>query len=228
MPERSTILNSTLPSPPLEPLQKHQRNGSKRNRLGVAVVGVGGAVATTAVAGIELLRVGKISANGLPLATYPTEFQHLLAKYEDLVFAGWDLCSDNLAKAAKNHNVLTDSQLAYAEPMLSAIEPWPAVGNQEFCRNILCTHFAGAATHLEAVELIRRDLQRFRGQQKLDGLVVVNLASTERQVDIADPQFSSLEAFEAALQKSSGADQPSYLVCLQCIVRTCPIRQLYS
>src|SRR4028118_155774 len=37
-------------------------------RVGVAVVGLGGAVATTAVAGLELVRIGAAGTSGLPLA----------------------------------------------------------------------------------------------------------------------------------------------------------------
>ena len=43
-------------------------NASRRRRVGVAVVGLGGAVATTAVAGVELMRHGGNSMTGLPLA----------------------------------------------------------------------------------------------------------------------------------------------------------------
>ena len=40
----------------------------RRRRVGVAIVGLGGAVATTAVAGVELLRRGTNRMDGLPLA----------------------------------------------------------------------------------------------------------------------------------------------------------------
>ena len=38
------------------------------DKVGVAIVGVGGAVATTAIAGIEMIRAGSNSRDGLPLA----------------------------------------------------------------------------------------------------------------------------------------------------------------
>jgi len=41
---------------------------SGTERLGVALVGLGGAVATTAVAGMELLRRSLMDTQGLPLA----------------------------------------------------------------------------------------------------------------------------------------------------------------
>ena len=76
-------------------------------RLGVLIVGLGGAVATTAVAGIELLKQGKIGYEGLTLAQEPENITSQLAKYESLVFGGWDLSAADLASAAATHNVLT-------------------------------------------------------------------------------------------------------------------------
>ena len=40
----------------------------RREKLGVAVVGLGGAVATTAIAGIEMIKAGRNDRTGLPLA----------------------------------------------------------------------------------------------------------------------------------------------------------------
>ncbi|MGY1680821.1 hypothetical protein [Geodermatophilus sp. SYSU D01176] len=59
-------------------------------RVGMAVVGLGGAVATTAVAGLELLRTGGGAATGLPLAGLevegrPVEGATGLAGYTGLV-----------------------------------------------------------------------------------------------------------------------------------------------
>jgi len=77
--------------------------GRAGRRLGVAVVGMGGAVATTAVAGVELLRGGLQSLDGLPLAA--PDLRALseragLVGYTSLEFAGWDVYADDLAKAA--------------------------------------------------------------------------------------------------------------------------------
>ena len=64
-------------------------------RTGVAVIGLGGAVATTAVAGVEQMRLGSSTTAGLPFA-----HRDDLIPYESLVFGGWDLQGDDLAKDA--------------------------------------------------------------------------------------------------------------------------------
>jgi myo-inositol-1-phosphate synthase len=77
--------------------------GDSARRLGVAVVGLGGAVATTAVAGVELIRRGLAGTEGLPLAGLAVGG---MVPYENLHFGGWDLSGDDLASAATEHGVL--------------------------------------------------------------------------------------------------------------------------
>src|SRR3712207_8746713 len=72
----------------------------------MAVVGLGGAVATTAVAGLELLRTGRGDATGLPLAGLevdgrPVEEATGMAGYADLVVGGWDLDGTTRRAAAR-------------------------------------------------------------------------------------------------------------------------------
>jgi hypothetical protein len=100
-----------------------------RRRLGVAIVGLGGAVATTAVAGIALLRAGAADTTGLPLAGLPADLTAELARYEDLVFGGWDLDPSDLARAAAAHRVLDRDQLEAARgrsPPSRRGPPWGA------------------------------------------------------------------------------------------------------
>jgi hypothetical protein len=53
---------------PEQPPAIHEERGEDARRLGVAVVGLGGAVATTVATGRELIRLGACGPEGLPLA----------------------------------------------------------------------------------------------------------------------------------------------------------------
>ena len=55
---------------------------------GIAIIGLGGAVGTTIVAGIELLKKGKIGTDGLPLAILDAHSIKDLVDYKNIVFAG--------------------------------------------------------------------------------------------------------------------------------------------
>ncbi len=57
-------------------------------KLGIAIIGLGGAVGTTIVAGIELLKKGLIETTGLPLADLPDNLTEDLADYKNIVFGG--------------------------------------------------------------------------------------------------------------------------------------------
>ena len=176
-------------------------------KLGVAIVGIGGAVATTAVAGIEVIRRGANRLDGLPLADLAIPG---LAEYGDLVFGGWDLNGSDLYGAASEHGVLTRNQLDDVEPALSAMRPWPAVGSGEFCRNIIGANKHEASSHREAVRAIRSDLNRFREESGADGVVMINLASTELWPAETEA-YGSAEAFERAMDHDDPAIGPAML-----------------
>ncbi len=182
-----------------------------QRRLGVAIVGLGGAVATTAIAGIELLRLGLIDSAGLPLADVDPQLVCDLVRYEDLVFRGWDLNMDNLYQAAQTHNVLTPVQLQQAGEELAQIEPWPAVGNAEFCRNVVGQNLIAAPNHRAAIRIMQNNLAQFRHEAELDGVVVVNLASTERSTDTSLPLFATIDSFEVALDANAPEIGPALL-----------------
>lgn len=188
-------------------------------RLGVAIVGLGGAVATTAVAGLELLRRGRVDTKGLPLAAARGMG---LIDYEALTFGGWDLFEDDLAKAARNHAVLTESQLEAVAPVLSQMRPWSAVSNPRFCKNVVGTSSKTSRTLREQVQAIREDLARFRQEQKVHRVVVINLASTERAVDLTQPKFLTPEAFEKALDANDPDIGPAMLYAYAAIADGTP------
>ena len=134
-------------------------------RVGVAFVGMGGAVATTAIAGIEMIKSGSNRLDGLPLAGLSVAG---MADYKDLVFGGWDLNGDDLASAASGHGVLSKDDIENGAQVLKGITPWPAVGSAKFCKNIDGQNRIVAKDHREAVSVIANDLNRFKKESNLD------------------------------------------------------------
>ncbi len=177
----------------------------KRN-LGIAVVGLGGAVGTTMVAGIELLKKGVVGTAGLPLADLNIDG---LVPYEDIVFAGWDLFGEHLAKAAEEHEVLTHKQFVAVESELKKLKPWAAIGNPDFLSNIDGENRIVRASHREVIEKLRSDLRDFK--KTCDQVVVINLASTEKLAAEGNEVFNSLAGFENALDENSPDVSPAML-----------------
>ena len=188
-------------------------------RVGVAVIGLNGAVATTAAAGIAMIRAGSNDLSGLPLANRDVAG---MAAYRDLYFGGWDLSHDDLATAALRHGVIGDKELSNGASSLTRMKPWPAVGSTDFCANIDGANKIAAPGHRAAVERIQADLAQFKVDQGLDRVVMINLASTERKADLAADSLGSVDAFERGLDSDDPAISPAMLYAYAAIDANTP------
>ena len=188
-------------------------------RLGVAVIGLGGAVATTMVAGVERIRSGSNDRSGLPLANRTDAG---LAAYEALAFGGWDLSPDDLGTAALGHGVIGEKMLDEEASALRGMKAWPAIGNADFCKNVQGRNVAEASGHRDAVAMIHADLDRFKEEQDLDRVVMINLASTERVPDMDAEALSSTDGFERGLDADDPAISPAMLYAYAAITADTP------
>ncbi len=185
--------------------------------LGIAIVGLGGAVASTAVTGATLIRKGQQDTTGLPLA----EFTGLdLAGYDRLRFAGWDLYPNDLAEAATHHGVVSARQIEACREELAAIAPWPALSNARFCGGVV--NGANSDDCLrDQVRQVQHHLEAFR--EECGGrVVVINLASTESYLDPRSPAYQSIDAFEAALDDDDESISPGMVYAYAAITAGIP------
>jgi myo-inositol-1-phosphate synthase len=184
------------------------------NRIGVAIVGINGAVSSTLVAGVELMKRGLVPRIGMVTersdARIAESLTELLdfAPLESLVFGGWDLQFANCYEGALHHRVLPPHVLEAVRPDLESVRPWPAIFKSDYVENLAGTNVTRARTHMEQISQIERDLERFRTDHSLDRIVMVNLASTERFLE-AQPVHRDLRAFEAGLYASDPAITPA-------------------
>jgi Myo-inositol-1-phosphate synthase len=185
-------------------------------KLGIAVVGIGGAVGTTMVAGIELIKKSLVSTDGLPLAGITNE----LIDYRDIVFAGWDLFPEHLAKAAEQHDVLTHKQFVAVEEELRSIKPWPAVSDSRFLAKINGANRLSGTTHRESIARLRQNLVEFK--KSIDSVVVINLASTEKLAAEGNEAFNSFDGFERAIDENSSDISPAMLYAYAAIAEGVP------
>ena len=146
-------------------------------RVGMAVVGLGGAVATTAVAGLELLRLGVVGPEGLPLAELDGQVARprALRRPRRRRLGPRRLRPRQGRRGARRARPCASS--TPRAPACRQIAPWAAAGDAEFCRNVVGGNTVLAEGRRAQADAIRADLRRFREQEALDGLVVVNLAS---------------------------------------------------
>ena len=192
-------------------------------RLGVLIPGIGGAVSTTFLSGLELVRrrlalpVGSLTQMGTvrlgkrPEHRVPRVHDFVpLARLEDLVFGGWDVFPDNCFQAATQAGVLEKEHLKCVQPFLEALSPWPAVFNQAFVRNLQGTNVRAEASHLELVKALTSDIDKFRLENSLSRCVMVWCGSTEAHLK-PSTVHGSLRNFEAGLEKNDPNIPPSML-----------------
>jgi myo-inositol-1-phosphate synthase len=124
------------------------------------------------------------------------------------VFAGWDLQFANVYEGALHHKVLPPHMLEQVRTELEKIQPWPAVFSPEYVEKLQGKNVVHAGSHREEVAILERNLEAFRRQYNLDRVVVVNLASTERFLEV-QPVHQTLRAFEAGLDASDPSISPA-------------------
>jgi myo-inositol-1-phosphate synthase len=189
-------------------------------RLGVLMPGMG-AVATTFMAGTELVRKGQAEPVGslTQLATIrlgkrtdgrsPLIRDFVpLASPKDLVFGGWDIYEDNAHQAAANAAVLNQAHLGQVKRFLSGIKPMKAVFDQNYVKRINGPNVKQGSNKMELAEALMEDIRQFRAAKRCDRLVMVWCGSTET-FKRPGAVHASLKVFEKALAKGSPDIAPS-------------------
>ena len=184
-------------------------------KLGVLVVGVGGAVSTTFIVGtlavrkglatpigsitqLATMRLGKRNENNFPKIKDIVP----LATLDDIVFGGWDIFPEDVYAAAKHAEVLTDKDLEGVKDELVAIKPMKAAFDQNFVKRLNGTHVKEASTRWELMEQVRKDIRNFKAQNNCDRVVVIWAASTEIYLPLAD-EHQTLEGFRKAMKENN-------------------------
>jgi myo-inositol-1-phosphate synthase len=193
-----------------------------KGKLGVLMPGMG-AVSTTFMAGVELVRrgesvpVGSLTQLGTIRLGKRTEgrvpkIKDLvpLAKLDDLVFGGWDVFPDDAYQAAAKAGVLDAKDLGKVQKFLKTIKPMKAAFDQNFVKNLQGTNIKKGKTKFDLAEQIREDIRDFKKKNKCDRLVMVWCASTEVFLK-AEAVHKDLASFEKGMKENHPAIAPSML-----------------
>ncbi|MEO0652641.1 MAG: inositol-3-phosphate synthase [Planctomycetota bacterium] len=174
-------------------------------RVGLWLVGGRGAISTCLVYGIEGLAHGSLPTTGLVTEVDPISSLPLL-DYPQLILGGCEVRSGSLGDSAANlvrQGILpadlvaaaSGPAAAYDARLVPGVLDGPDVGvadlDPESAR-------LGAEAPAEQIAAIRAQLASFRSEQRLDRVVVVNLASVEAWRE-PGPAATSLAAFRGAI-----------------------------
>ncbi len=191
-------------------------------KLGILLVGLG-AVSTTFVAGVELIRKGLSS----PIGSM-TQMGHIrlgkrtdkrnplvkdlvpLAKIEDIVFGAWDIFPDNAKEAALKAGVLSKDHIESIGPFLESVKPYKAVFDQYYVKNIKSTNVKTETNKMELAKAVMKDIEDFKAKNNINRMVMIWCGSTESYITSTEAH-QNLKSFEDALNKSDPTIAPSMI-----------------
>jgi myo-inositol-1-phosphate synthase len=204
-----------------------------KGKLGILTPGMG-AVATTFMAGVELVRrghsvpVGSLTQLGTIRLGKRTDGRSpkikdfvKLARLEDIVFGGWDVFPDNAYQAAVKAGVLDAKDLDKAKKFLSTIKPMKAVFDQHYVKKLNGPHVKKGKNKFDLAQQLREDIRNFKKSNKLDRVVVVWCGSTEIFLK-AEDVHKTLASFEKGMKENHPAIAPSMIYAYAAIAEGVP------
>ncbi|MEW5743904.1 MAG: inositol-3-phosphate synthase [Nitrospirota bacterium] len=200
-------------------------------KVGVLFIGALGYIATTVMAGALALKRGAGSRAGMV-----TDLNHFagldLVEPGEIVFGGWDIREGSPRASAaaflKNNQLVAREIIDAIDDELDSVLPNLFRGTARNCgRAIAGLSHPGAVDNecaglREQVDKLRSDIQRFRENNRLDTVIVINLASTEPPLVLHDAHHD-LDELECSLDENR-ADlvRASTLYAYAAVAEDCP------
>ena len=211
------------------PPEKTPKTGKGRKisppdgKLGVLLPGIGGAVSTTFIVGVEsfnkgagepigsltqmgTIRLGKRTARKSPKIKelFP------LADCKDLVFGGWDISDETCRDAAIRAGVLNMKTLDEVKNETGAIRPMKAVFNKKYVKNLSGSHVKKGKTKMDLADQLIDDIAEFKKRGGLRRAVMVWCGSTETYIK-PSIVHDSVQKFEKGLKNNHPDIAPSMI-----------------
>lgn len=209
-----------------------RREGSK---LGVLMPGLG-AIGTTVIAGVELIRkgyekpigsltqIGTIRLGKRDEARMPLIKDFVpLASLDDIVFGGWDIFEETAYEAARHAEVLKRHEhIERVKDYLDSIKPMKAVFDQDYVRRLNGPNVKKGKNKYDLALMLMDDIERFKAENNLEDVVMIWCASTEIYIE---PQevHQTLDAFEKGMKENHPAISPSMLYAYAALKKGVPV-----
>ncbi len=203
-------------------IKRGQDIAPAKGKLGIALVGLG-AVSTTFIAGVELIRkglskpIGSLTQQGHIRLGKRTDKKNPLvrdfvplAKLEDLCFAAWDIFPDNAYEAAKKAGVLSNEHIESVSEFLKGIVPLKAVFDQSYVKNLQGSNIKTEKNKMELARAVIKDLEEFKAKNNLSRIAMIWCGSTESFISTSKVH-QSLSNFEAGLEANDPNIPPSMI-----------------
>jgi myo-inositol-1-phosphate synthase len=193
-----------------------------KGKLGVLTPGMG-AVSTTFMAGVELIRRGEARPIGslTQMATirlgkrtkkHSPKIKDFvpLENLDNLTFGGWDIFPDTALESARKSGVLDAHHLDKVAKFLKGIEPMKAAFSQDYVKRLSGPNVKKAKNKFDLAQQLKEDIQTFKKKSGASRLVMVWCGSTE--IFMAPHEVHrDVKSFEKAMKENHAAIAPSML-----------------
>ena len=203
-------------------MEKPGKIAPPKGKLGILTPGMG-AVSTTFMAGVELVRKGKAQPIGsltqlgtIRLGKRTDGRSPQIKKFvplgdlNEIVFGGWDIFRDNAYESAANAGVLNPEDLEKVKTFLSGIKPMKAAFDPEYVKKLDGPNVKKGKNKYELALKIKEDMENFRKTKRVSRMVTCWCGSTEVFVK-PEEVHSTPEKFVEAMKSNHPAIAPSML-----------------
>ncbi|KAL6982355.1 inositol-3-phosphate synthase [Sarracenia purpurea var. burkii] len=142
----------------------------------------------------------------------------------DIVFGGWDMSDMNLADAMARAKVFDINLQKQLRPYIESMLPLPGVHDPDF----IAANQGSRANNLikgtkqEQVQQIIKDIREFKEKNKVDKVVVLWTANTERYSNMVVGLNDTMENLLASVEKNEAEISPSTLYAIACVLENIP------
>lgn len=142
---------------------------------------------------------------------------------DDIIVDGWDISSKNLFEAVKRSQVFEPALQEQLKPHLENLKPRAAIFNQDFIADNQKDRADNVLTgsKLEQVETIVQDILNFKQTSKVDQVIVLWTANTERYSSILEGVNDTVKNLKAAIERGHEEISPSTLYAYAAIKAGC-------
>ncbi|CAN4097267.1 unnamed protein product [Withania somnifera] len=152
------------------------------------------------------------------------EFMDIKVNPDDVVFGGWDISNMNLADAMVRAKVFDVDLQKQLRPYMESMVPLPGIYDPDFiaanqesrANNVI------KGTKKEQIDQIIKDIREFKEKNKVDKVVVLWTANTERYSNVIVGLNDTMENLFAAVDRNEAEISPSTLYAIACILENVP------
>lgn len=141
----------------------------------------------------------------------------------DVVFDGWDISGLNLAEAMRRAKVLDVQLQDQLWPHMEKLKPRPGIFDVEFVANNQTDRASNVipGTKKEQLEQVRKDIRSFIASNKVDKVIVLWTATTERYSDVLEGVNDTAKNLLTAIDRNQKEISPSTLFAVASVLEGC-------